>query len=100
MLANLVFTLASLWFCFDAIGNPLGLGVLVTGFVIGISAGTLSMVPGGLGVQEASMAGMYALFGVPFAQAVLASVLFRVVYDFVPFLASLAVYRSLLRQQG
>jgi uncharacterized protein (TIRG00374 family) len=100
MLANLVFTLASLWFCFDAIGNPLGLGVLVTGFVIGISAGTLSMVPGGLGVQEASMAGMYALFGVPFAQAVLASVLFRVVYDFVPFLASLAVYRSLLRRQG
>jgi uncharacterized protein (TIRG00374 family) len=100
MLANLVLTLVSLWFCFAAIGDPLGFGVLVTGFVIGISAGTLSMVPGGLGVQEASMAGMYALFGVPFAQAVLASVLFRVVYDFVPFFMSLTMYRRLLRTRS
>jgi uncharacterized protein (TIRG00374 family) len=100
MLANLIFTLVSLWFCFAAIGDPLGFGVLVTGFVIGISAGTLSMVPGGLGVQEASMAGMYALFGVPFAQAVLASVLFRVVYDFVPFFMSLTMYRRLLRTRS
>jgi uncharacterized protein (TIRG00374 family) len=100
MLANLIFTLASLWFCFDAIGNQLNLGVLVIGFVVGISAGTLSMVPGGLGVQEASMAGMYALFDVPFAQAVLASVLFRIVYDFIPFFMSLAVYRSLLRRRS
>jgi uncharacterized protein (TIRG00374 family) len=97
MLVNWVFTLALLWFCFDAIGHPLGFGVLVTGLVIGISAGTLSMVPGGLGVQEASMAGIYALFDVPFTQAVLASVLFRVVYDFIPFFVSLAVYRGLLR---
>jgi uncharacterized protein (TIRG00374 family) len=100
MLANLVFTLVSLWFCFAAIGNQLGLGALMIGFVIGISAGNLSMVPGGLGVQEASMAGMYALFGVPFTQAVLASVLFRVVYDFIPFFMSLAMYRRLLRRQS
>jgi uncharacterized protein (TIRG00374 family) len=100
MLANLVLTLVSLWFCFAAIGNPLGFGVLVTGFVIGISVGNLSMVPGGLGVQEASMAGMYALFGVPFTQAVLAAVLFRVVYDFIPFFMSLAVYRRLLRRRS
>jgi uncharacterized protein (TIRG00374 family) len=100
MLANLAFTLVSLWFCFAAIGNQLGLGVLVIGFVIGISAGNLSMVPGGLGVQEASMAGMYALFGVPFTQAVLAAVLFRVVYDFIPFFMSLAMYRRLLRRRS
>jgi uncharacterized protein (TIRG00374 family) len=97
MLASWVFTLVSLWFCFDSIGDPLGFGVLVTGFAIGISAGSLSMVPGGLGVQEASMAGMYALFGVPFAQAVLASILFRVVYDFVPFVVSLGFYRWVMR---
>jgi uncharacterized protein (TIRG00374 family) len=100
MLANLVFTVVSLWFCFAAIGNQLGPGVLVIGFVIGVSAGNLSMVPGGLGVQEASMAGMYALFGVPFAQAVLAAVLFRVVYDFIPFFVSLAMYRTLLRRRS
>jgi uncharacterized protein (TIRG00374 family) len=100
MLVNLVFTLVSLWFCFAAIGNQLGLGALMIGFVIGIAAGNLSMVPGGLGVQEASMAGIYALFGVPFTQAVLAAVLFRVVYDFIPFLLSLAMYRRLLRRRS
>ena len=58
------------------------------------------MVPGGLGVQEASMAGMYALFGVPFAQAVLASIPFRVVCDFVPYFMSLAMCRRLLRSRS
>lgn len=97
IVANWVFTVASLWFCFDAIGNPLGLGVLVIGFAIGISAGALSMVPGGFGVQEASMAGMYALFGVSFTQAFLAAVLFRVVSDFIPFFVSLGLYRRVMR---
>jgi uncharacterized protein (TIRG00374 family) len=100
MVANWVFTVVSLWFCFDAIGNPLGLGVLVTGLAIGISAGALSMVPGGFGVQEASMAGMYVLFGVSFTQAVLAAVLFRVVSDFIPFVVSLGLYRRVMRRPG
>jgi uncharacterized membrane protein YbhN (UPF0104 family) len=56
----------------------------------------LFMVPGGFGVQEASMAGIYALLGVSFEMAVLASILFRVVYDFTPFLISLFFYRHLL----
>jgi uncharacterized protein (TIRG00374 family) len=99
MVANWVFTVASLWFCFDAIGNPLSLGVLVTGCAIGISAGALSMVPGGFGIQEASMAGMYALFGVSFTQAFLAAVLFRVVSDFIPFVVSLGLYRRVCEGQ-
>jgi uncharacterized protein (TIRG00374 family) len=89
--------LVVLWFCFDALGNALNPGTLLAGFAIGISAGNLSMVPGGLGIQEASMTGIYALLGVSFEQAVLASILFRIVYDFVPFLVSLAFYRRLLR---
>jgi uncharacterized membrane protein YbhN (UPF0104 family) len=74
------------------------LGTLLSGFGIGVSAGNISMIPGGLGIQEASMAGVYSILGTPFAQAVLASILFRVVYDFVPFLLSLALYGWLLRK--
>jgi uncharacterized membrane protein YbhN (UPF0104 family) len=58
------------------------------------------MIPGGLGVQEASLAGIYALLGIPFAQAVLVSILFRVVYDFIPFLLSLGLYRRLIRRHS
>jgi uncharacterized protein (TIRG00374 family) len=91
-------SVGALWFCFDALGDPISLGVLLTGFALGITAGLLSMVPGGLGVQEASMAGMYALLGVPLQKAVLASILFRVVYYLVPYLVSLGFYGWLLRK--
>ncbi len=89
--------LVALWFCFDALGKAPHPGVLITGFAVGAAAGLLSFVPGGLGVQEGSMAGIYALLGVPLGQAVLASVLFRVVYYFVPFGVSLAFYWRLLK---
>jgi len=93
-------SVAALWFCFDALGDPISVGVLLTGFALGVTAGVLSMVPGGLGVQEGSMAGLYALLGVPLQKAVLASILFRVVYYLVPYLVSLGFYWRLLRQVG
>ncbi len=91
-------TAAALWFCFAALDIFLGAGTLITGFSLGITAGFISMVPGGLGVQEGSLAGIYALFGIPIGTAVLAAILFRIVYYFVPFLISLGFYRRLLRE--
>jgi uncharacterized protein (TIRG00374 family) len=91
-------SMTALWFCFDALGDPLPFEVLIAGFSIGLTAGALSMVPGGLGVQEASMAGVYSLLGVPFQQAILATILFRVVYYLIPYVISLGLYRRLLRQ--
>ncbi len=91
---------AALWVCFHALGNPISLGVLLTGFTLGVTAGVLSMLPGGLGVQESSMAGLYSLLGVPFHRAVLASILFRVVYYLIPYLVSLGFYWWLLRRLG
>ncbi len=96
MLGDWAFAAVALWFCFAALGGAPGVGILLSGFGIGISAGNLSFIPGGLGVQEASMAGVFALLGRSFGQAVLAAILFRVVYDFVPFLLSLSLYGRLL----
>jgi uncharacterized protein (TIRG00374 family) len=98
VVADWTASVAALWFCFDALGDPISLGVLLTGFALGVTAGVLSMIPGGLGVQEGSMAGLYALLGVPLEKAVLASILFRVVYYLIPFLVSLGFYWWLLRQ--
>jgi uncharacterized protein (TIRG00374 family) len=88
--------LTVLWFCFDALGDPVKPGVLIAGFSVGITAGNVSMVPGGFGVQETSMAGIYALLGVSFERALLAAILFRVIVDFIPFFISLVIYRRLL----
>ncbi len=100
VVADWAFGVAALGFCFAALGYPIGPGVLLTGFSIGVVVGLLSMVPGGLGIQEGSMAAVYALLGVPFEQAVLAAILFRAVYYLVPFLLSLSFYWRLLKREG
>ena len=100
ILADRICRVAVVWFCFQALGSEVGLGVTVTGFAVGVAAGVMSMVPGGLGVQEGSMAGTYQLLGVPLEEAVLASILFRAVYYMAPFAVSLAFYRAVLRGPG
>jgi uncharacterized protein (TIRG00374 family) len=92
------FSLVALWFCFRAFEAAPSVGQSISGFVIGTVAGVASLIPGGLGVQEASMAGIFALFGISFETAVLASVLFRVVYTIIPYLASFGLYRLILRR--
>lgn len=93
------FSATALWFCFRAFGVTLAVGQLISGFVIGTVAGVASLFPGGLGIQEASMTGIFALFGIPLEKAVLASVLYRVVYSIVPYIVSLAFYRLVLNPE-
>lgn len=88
-----VFTLG---YCLEAFGTKPSFGVVMTGYVIGITLGLASMVPGGLGVQEGAMTFVFTLLGVPLGQAVLATILFRAVYYFFPYLVSLVFYRPLL----
>ena len=64
----------------------------------GVNAGAASLLPGGAGVQDGSTVGMFVVFGVPLESAVLATVLFRVVYYLIPFGLSLPLYYQLLRQ--
>ena len=51
--------------------------MVVTGFAIGMAVGVISMVTGGVGIQERTIAGTYRLLGMPLAleEAVLVSVL-------------------------
>ena len=97
VLADRVARVAVVWVCFQALGSDVQIGVVVTGFAIGVAVGVMSMIPGGIGVQEGSMAGAYHLLGIPLEEGVLASVLFRVVYYTVPFGVSLIFYRRVLR---
>jgi uncharacterized protein (TIRG00374 family) len=97
-LADFVCSIAVMGFIFKALGASVTPGALVTGYVIGIMAGLLSMVPGGFGIQEASMAGIYALLGTPLEFAVLAAILFRILYYLVPYFCILPFYNRLLRE--
>jgi uncharacterized protein (TIRG00374 family) len=92
LIADWLFTVATLFFAFRAFGLSVSPGVVLTGFFVGLSAGSLSMIPGGVGVQDASMAGVYVLLGVALEPALLATILFRACYYFIPFLAALLGY--------
>ncbi len=91
-------SIIALGFVFEALGPPVKAGVLVSGYVIGIMAGLLSMVPGGLGIQEGSMAGIYALMGVSLQQAILAAILYRLLYYLLPYFLILPFSNRLLRR--
>jgi hypothetical protein len=95
-----VFSVAALWFCFRALDLTPSVGQLVSGFVIGTMAGVSSILPGGLGVQEASMTGIFVLFGIPAESAALVAILYRVVYTIIPYLISLGFYKVVLNQNN
>ena len=96
-IADWIASVIVLSFCLTAFGPTQPFGVVMTGFVIGIMVGLASMVPGGLGIQEGSMIWVFVLLGVPFGQALLASILFRAVFFFLPYLVSLLFYQRLLK---
>jgi uncharacterized protein (TIRG00374 family) len=98
VLGDVAAMITGLFFCFKALGIPVHLGALITGFNFGITLTIISFIPGDMGVQEASIAGILAIFGVPFSQGVLAAILFRVLYYFIPFIFSLGFYWSLLKE--
>lgn len=87
----------ALWFCFRAFDITASPGQVMAGFVTGTVIGQAAMLPGGLGMQEASMSGIFVLFGFAFEKAVLAAMLYRVVRSIIPYLVSLGFYRLALR---
>jgi uncharacterized protein (TIRG00374 family) len=95
-----MFCILALFFCFRAFGISLRPGVLVMGFFAGISMGIVSMIPGGLGVQEGSMAGMYHLFGLSFEGALLSTILFRILYYLVPAAIGVVIYWHYLHAES
>jgi len=97
-LVDFICSITAMGFVFEALGPAVGVPALVTGYVIGIMAGLLSMVPGGFGVQEGSMAGIYAMLNIKLEQALLAAILFRILYYLVPYFLILPFYQRLLRK--
>lgn len=97
MFGDWIFALATLELCFNALGLTTPFTTLTSGYIVGKAAAILSLIPGGIGVQSASTGGIYTLLGIPFSIAILAAVLFPLVYQYIPFITSFPIFRSLLR---
>ena len=71
----------------------MSIGTLLTGFSLGITVGFISLIPGGLGFRKVRWPVFMACLAYPSGLPLLAAILFRIVYYFIPFLASLGFYR-------
>jgi glycosyltransferase 2 family protein len=86
----------SLAFVAESLGADVRFSLLASAVVLGVLSGWVSMIPGGFGVQEATMTGVLVLVGMPLEPAVLTAVLFRIVHYLAPAGASLLTYALVL----
>lgn len=82
-------------FAFLAVHYPIGNRALLVGFSAGIFATLISLTPASIGITEGAMAGSFYLMGLDYDQALLATVIYRVAYFYLPILLGLLVYNSL-----
>ncbi len=85
------FAMASLWMCFRAVRVTLPLGRLSAAFTTGQAATLIPVLPGGLGAAEGSIAALMGGFGIAAGTALVAAMLFRLVYYVIPSLLSVLV---------
>lgn len=85
---------------FMAVRYPVSDAVLLVGFSVGLFTGIFSLTPASIGLMEGSMAGSFYLMGLDYDAALAATLLFRVLYYFVPILVSLFFYKKFFPSQA
>ncbi|MGQ9615399.1 MAG: lysylphosphatidylglycerol synthase transmembrane domain-containing protein [Spirochaetota bacterium] len=101
-LADWVFMLGIMHFSFLSLTYNIRAGFLIIGFTIGQIIVVVSMVPGGAGTMEGSMAMTYRALGTPLEISLAAVLIFRTLFYILPFFLCLPFYftmRSRMRNR-
>ena len=83
-LLDWLFMFLCLKISFIAIGYPVGNKILMVGFSIGLFTSMFSLTPASIGLMEGSMAGAFYLMGLDYDLALLAILIYRIAYYFIP----------------
>ena len=87
-----VMAMLTLHFCLRAVGMPhIPVGHLIAGFTAGQATTLIPVLPGGLGAMEGSMAATFSGLGLDWDDALMAVLLYRVAYYFIPGILSVFV---------
>lgn len=92
------FTALTLYFCFNAVGVELPLGLLMVGFTVFFLTSNINPIPAGLGVSESALAFVFSLLGVDINLTIPAALLFRFAFFILPMGVSTALYLDTMRQ--
>ena len=98
--ADWLFTILVLYFAFRAVGVHITAGVLVAGFAVGMVTTLIPLLPGGLGAMELAMTAVYAQMGINWDAALMATLIYRVVYYILPGIVSIFIYWGLQRSEA
>lgn len=82
---------------FSAVHYPVDNWTLLVGFSVGIFANLFSLTPASIGIMEGSMAASFYLMGLDYNRALLATLLYRFAYFFLPILVSIFYYKEFFR---
>ena len=93
--ADWLFTILVLYFAFRAVGIHITAGVLVAGFAVGMVTTLIPLLPGGLGAMELAMTAVYSQMGIDWDSALMATLIYRVVYYIIPGIVSIFIYWGL-----
>ena len=77
------FDIAVLWVCFKALGHPPPIADLVLAYQIGYLS-NLIPIPGGIGVLDGSLIGMFVLYGVNDTLATSATIVYHAISLWIP----------------
>ncbi len=77
------FDIAVLWVCFEAIGHPPPLAVVILAYQIGYLS-NLVPIPGGIGVLDGSFVGMFVLYSVGATVATSATIVYHAISLWIP----------------
>jgi len=94
-LACYVVDIASLYFVFLAFAQPVGFGLLVAGFSMGILFWIVSITPQGIGVVEGMMTLVFTSLGVPAGQAAVVAIAFRGLTFWLPLFIGFILLRRI-----
>jgi glycosyltransferase 2 family protein len=88
-----------MFFClkcsFLAVRYPVDNMTLLVGFSVGIFLNLFSLTPASIGLMEGSMAACFYLMGLDYERALLATLIYRFAYYYLPILISLFFYKQL-----
>jgi uncharacterized protein (TIRG00374 family) len=93
-----VFTIGILYAAFYSVGYPVPFSQVTVGFSVAIVVSVMSLVPGGVGVLEGSLALTFKSLGIPLEACILPILIFRACLYIIPAFLSLVLARGAFAQ--
>lgn len=82
---SIIFDILTLYFIFIATNNQIGIETLLVGYGLPLLIGKIAFfIPGGVGVVETTMAGLYTELGVPNSTAIVVVLTYRLISFWLP----------------